>query len=265
MPENRSDGRAGSLVIVGCGIQATRHTSQRTVSEIRRADTVFALVDPFTLDWLTGLNREVHNLCEHYEEDRDRRESYRLMEQALLGPVREGKRVCGVFYGHPGVFARVSHAAIAAARAEGYQARMDAGVSAEACLYADLGLDPGDRGVLSLEATRFLIHEYQIDPACLLLLWQVFHTGNLECKGFRPRPGQLELLVEKLCRWYRPEARAILYEAAVLPIQEFRAEAIRLKELPGAELAEHTTLVIPPTVEARADEYVLDALGRASR
>src|SRR3546814_12671609 len=41
--------------------------------------------------------------------------------------------------------ALVPHKAIAQARAEGLEAHMEAGVSAEDCLYADLGIDPGGR------------------------------------------------------------------------------------------------------------------------
>ena len=56
----------------------------------------------------------------------------------------------------PGVFARVPHKAIAQARAEGFEAHMEAGVSAEDCLYADLGIDPGEVGCQQYEASQFM-------------------------------------------------------------------------------------------------------------
>src|SRR3546814_11468295 len=70
--------------------------------------------------------------------------TYREMVAAMLAEVRAGRRVCGAFYGHPGVFARVPHKAIAQARAEGFEAHMEDGVSVEDCLSADIGIDPGE-------------------------------------------------------------------------------------------------------------------------
>lgn len=124
----------GRLIVVGCGLQPSRHASERTISEIRRAGVVFVLADPFAIDWVRSLNANIRNLGEHYGDRRDRRESYREMEMAMLDEVRSGSRVCAVFYGHPGVFAQVPRNALRRARAEGFETRMEPGISAEACL-----------------------------------------------------------------------------------------------------------------------------------
>lgn len=240
--------------MVGCGLQPSRHCSERTISEIQRADVVFVLADPFAIDWVRSLNGNIRNLSEHYDDDRDRRESYRAMEQALLEEVRSGSLVCAVFYGHPGVFAQVPHNAIEAARKEGFETRMEPGISAEACLYADLGIDPGQRGAQSIEATRFLAFGHTLDPTVLVLLWQVALAGSLDCTGFTARADRLQVLVDKLGIVYPPDTEGILYEAARLPIEDFRATRLPLRELPHAELRPHTTLVIPPAVEAERDE-----------
>ena len=47
---------------------------------------------------------------------------------------------------------------------EGFNAQMLAGISAEDCLFADLGLDPGKNGCQSFEATDFLIRRRQFEP-----------------------------------------------------------------------------------------------------
>lgn len=246
---------------MGCGLQPSRHASQRTISEISRAAVVFALADAFAIDWLRRLNADVRNLGEHYSDDRDRRESYRGMQREIIDAVRAGHHVCVAFYGHPGVFAQVGRKALAEARAGGFATAMEPGISAEACLYADLDLDPGEHGVQSIEATQFLIGQRPLDPASLLLLWQVMHTGNLACIGFDAHPEWLELLVEKLMHWYPAEAAIILYEAATLPIQDFRAERLTLRQLPQARLTEVTTLVIPPVAAPAADTDMLVRLG----
>lgn len=250
----------GTLIVVGCGIELGRHVCERAISEIRSAETVFALADAFALGWLNSIRPDWNNLGELYGNRKDRRETYREMEAALIDPVREGQRVCAVFYGHPGVFAQVPHNAVCQVRCEGGTARMEPGISAEACLYADLGLDPGHRGVQSFEATQFLAYRHRIDPCSLVLLWQVALAGNLACTGFEPRPDRLRILVDKLCNWYAPETEVILYEAARLPIENFRAEPMTLADLPRAAYREHTTLVIPPARALERDPRYWQAL-----
>lgn len=234
------------LVVVGSGIQLGRHISERCLGEIRAADRVFALTDAGTLQWLLGLRPDLVNLGSCYADDRDRRDSYAEMQQRIVAPLQQGAHVCAVFYGHPGVYAQVPHRAIEMARAAGFPARMEPGISAEACLYADLGIDPGESGLLSFEATQFLIREHAVDPTALLLLWQVALVGQLDCTGFDPCPRRLQLLVDKLSTWYPADTPVILYEAAQLPIEDFRAERIALADLPQARFKEYTTLVIPP-------------------
>jgi len=96
------------------------------------------------------------------------------------------------------VFAQVGRKAMAQDHAEGFDTRMEPGISAEACLYADLALDPGEHGVQSFEATQFLIQRRMIDPAGLLLLWQISQAGNVACTGFEARRERFEVLVDKL-------------------------------------------------------------------
>ena len=99
------------------------------------------------------------------------------MAEAILEPVRAGKRVCAAFYGHPGVFVLPSHEAIARARAEGFDATMLPGVSAEDCLVADLGVDPARNGLQSYEAGDFLRRRPAIEPTTALVLWQIGVVG----------------------------------------------------------------------------------------
>jgi hypothetical protein len=251
---------SGRLVVVGCGIELGRHITQRALSEIQSANIVYMLADAFAQQWLQSIRPDCRSLSHFYGDDKDRRQTYAEMEAEILNAVRAGQHVCTVFYGHPGVFAQVPHNAIRIARKEGFYARMEAGISADACLYADLGLDPGESGVQSLEATRFLISEYAINPSALLILWQVALSGNLDCIGFEPAPARLEILVGKLQRWYPPDTEVILYEAAQLPVQRYRADRLALEALPEARYREHTTLVIPPVSDPPHDEDTLARL-----
>jgi hypothetical protein len=255
-----SSGRKGELVLVGTGIQYGRHITQRAISEIKHADVVFCLADSLAMSLLAEVRPDMISLAGFYGDGKDRRQTYREMDAAIMTEVRAGRKVCAVFYGHPGVFADVPHVTVRKARSEGHQARMEPGISADACLYADLGIDPGKRGTYSFEATHFLIYDRQIDPCGLLILWQVALCGDLGCSRFDAVPERLELLVEKLKRWYPPETEVILYEACQLPIETFRADRMRLDELPGASYQEYTTLVIPPARELADDVETLAAV-----
>lgn len=251
----------GSLVIVGSGIQWGRHISRRSESEIRAADRVFAMVDAFALDRLRQIRPDAVDLARHYREQPERTASYRAMEKELVDAVGAGADVCAVFYGHPGVFADVPHGAIEAVRALGRPTRMEPGVSAAACLFADLGIDPGARGMQSIEATQFLIEKRSLDPSALLILWQVALVGDLALDRFHADPSSLALLVEKLEGWYPADTEVILYEAAQLPVQRCRAERMPLRGLPEADYLEYTTLVIPPIRTAAPDREWLQRLG----
>jgi len=245
--------RQAGLVVVGTGIEFGRHVTERCLSEIREAEVVFCLVDPFALGMIRAFRPDAINLGVHYAPGKDRRDTYREIDASIMAELRAGKHVCAVFYGHPGVFADVPHVVVRKARAEGIPARMEPGISAEACLYANLGLDPGHRGVQSMEATHFLVYDRQIDTAGLVLLWQVALAGDLSCTRFHAEREGLKALLDKLLRWYPPDHEVILYEAAQLPIQQPRMERLALHALPDARYAEYTTLVIPPLGELKED------------
>jgi hypothetical protein len=179
----------------------------------------------------------------------------------MLAPVRRGAWVCTAFYGHPGVFVDPSHDAVARARAEGYAARMLPGISAEDCLYADLGLDPGEDGCQSFEATDFLVHRRRFDPRSLLVLWQIGAIGVLTY-----RPGTLwsrrglRVLREELGRHYRADHRVIVYEASPFPVCPPRIDELPLSRLPAAAVTIASTLVVPPTRALHSDQTMLDRL-----
>src|SRR5947207_15537569 len=107
------------------------------------------------------------------------------MVEQILQAVRAGRQVCGAFFGHPAVLVDPAHAAVRRAREEGYPAAILPGISAEACLFADLGIDPGVCGCQSYEATDFLVRPRAFDTGTALVLWQV---GALAEPNARPEP-----------------------------------------------------------------------------
>ncbi|GGD41308.1 SAM-dependent methyltransferase [Pseudoxanthomonas indica] len=237
----------GSLVCVGTGMMLGAHLGPRARRHIEHADVVFVAVsDPLVELWLQQMHPDVRSLQPLYAEDRSRRDTYEAMVDALLTEVRAGRHVVGAFYGHPGVFARAPHAAIAQARAEGFDAVMEPGISAEDCLYADLGIDPGTFGCQHYEASQFMLFQRRIDPSAYLILWQVGLAGDRSLRRTHTSPAERQLLVDLLATDYPLDHEVIAYEAATLPISQVRREHLILATLAHARLEPHTTLVVPP-------------------
>lgn len=240
-------GAHGRLVCVGLGMMLGAHLGPRARHEIDVADVVFVVAsDALVEAWVREMRADARSLQSLYAPGKSRRDTYREMVDAMLAEVRAGRRVCAAFYGHPGVFARVAHDAIAAARREGAPAVMDAGVSAEDCLYADLGLDPGRVGCQHYEANQIVFYRRSLDPSAYLVLWQAGVVGDRTCRRFATGAAHRALLVERLLESYPPAHPVVLYEAATLPIQAPRIDTVPLGALASAEIRMHTTLVIAP-------------------
>ena len=256
----------GSLACVGLGMMLGAHLSPRSRSHIEQADVVFALVsDPLVELWVQEMRPDMRSLQPFYCEGTSRLTSYSAMVEAMLAEVRAGRRVCGVFYGHPGVFALVPHKAVAGARAEGFEALMEPGISAEDCLYADLGIDPGKYGCLHFEASQLMFYQRRIDPTAYLIVWQVGMAGDRSLARFSTGPAYRRLLVELLAQDYPLTHPVIAYEAATLPITAPRMDELRLSDLVEADLRLQTTLVFPPALPMRRNQEMLDRLALLDR
>ncbi|WP_146907070.1 SAM-dependent methyltransferase [Arenimonas daejeonensis] len=239
--------KRGSLACVGLGMTLGAHISPRSRSHIEQADVVFAAVsDPLVELWLQQMHADVRSLQPYYGEGKSRQDTYREMVEAMLAEVRAGKTVCGAFYGHPGVFALAPHRAIEKARAEGFEARMEPGISAEDCLYADLGIDPGTVGCQHYEASQLMFYRRRIDPSAYLVLWQAGIAGDRSFRRFATPAAYRQLLVDLLAADYPLDHPCTIYEAATLPINAPRVEAVALGDLARAELRLQSTLVLPP-------------------
>jgi len=164
----------------------------------------------------------------------------------MLNSVRAGKMTVGAFYGHPGVFAYPSHESVRIAREEGYRARMLPGISAEDCLFADLGVDPARNGCQSYESTDFLMNGRIIDNSSQVILWQIGVLGDWTFKRNGYDLSSMPLLLERLYQYYPPTHEVIVYEAATLPGCEPLIKKIPLYFLPGAGVTAASTLYIPP-------------------
>ena len=249
------------LAVVGVGIQSSAHVSQLAKSHVREADKVLYLTaDASSSAWVRRENASAESLERFYARGKLREQTYEETIEYVLSFVRAGARTCFAVYGHPGVFAYATHESIRRARAEGYEATMVPAISAEDCLYADLGIDPGDHGCQSYEATDFLIHDRVVDPASALVLWQVGAVGNLQLVE-RCDERALALLVAELERRYGAEHRLVLYRASAHPMIPSSIRWLTVQELAAAEVVPMSTVYVPPLRRPRVNEHVVRQLG----
>lgn len=252
--------QSGSLTIVGTGIMFGGHITRETSRHIETADKVFyGVADAVSWSILTKLNSSAESLPP-YLKGRPRQETYQLWVDQILESVRGGLRVCVVFYGHPGVFVYPSHEAIRQARREGFEARMLPGISAEDCLFADLGIEPSKNGIQSYEATDFLLRRRTVDPTSGLLLWQIAIAGHLDYPDEPDREG-LRLLAELLETWYGRDHDVLVYEAAQYAMLEPFIHCTTIGLLPDTPISNLSTLYVPPKDHAAVDIEMAGRLG----
>jgi uncharacterized protein YabN with tetrapyrrole methylase and pyrophosphatase domain len=240
-----------SLTVVGVGIEVPAHVTAEARASLERADEVLYLVaEPVAGAWIESVNARSRSLATFYEAGRNRNETYAAIVEEVLLRLRRGGDVCLALYGHPGIYATPSHEAVRRARMEGFPARMLPAVSAEDCLFADLGVDPGTAGCQSYEATRLVRHARRIDPSAALILWQpaIFGTSDYVPDGDFSR---LPELVEYLERHYPPDHEVVCYAASPYPVAKPIVERVQLSRLSGRSIPRLSLLYVPPMADPK--------------
>jgi Tetrapyrrole (Corrin/Porphyrin) Methylases len=253
---------AGSLVVVGTGIQAFTHLTAEARLYLQRSDRVLYLVaDPLTELMIRELNPRAESLHGLYARGKRRLKTYREMTDRILDAVRAGHSVCAAFYGHPGVFATTPHVSIRMARKEGYSAQLLPAVSAEACLFADLGLDPAIHGWQSFEATDFLLQRRRPDRTAGLVLLQIGVIGETDFRAKGANRRNLAVLSSMLGKMYGPAHRVVVYEASTLAGIRPRICELPLRRLAKGPVTPTSTLYVPPVRTRPFDRKMFARLG----
>ncbi len=255
----------GTLTVAGTGILPVGHLTQEASQAIQIADRVFyAVTNPLMARMILRLNPGAEDLRPLYGKGKPREKTYAEMVAALLKPVRQGKRVCAAFYGHPGVFVISGHEAIRQARAAGHQAEMLPGISAEDCLFADLNVDPARDGCATFEATDLLLSHRTWDATSALVIWQISVIGEMAYPTSDGRKN-LPVLIERLREVYPASHLVTVYEASSLPGFASSVHRCPLGRLARAPLTHFSTLYVPPLPGRRYDRALLQRLGMMPR
>jgi len=218
MPSSTLPHSRGELCVVGVGISAIAHMTLEGIAAIEAADLVFYNpTSPIMAAKVKQLNPNCFNLYRLYGEGKPRRQTYLQMAELMLREVREGKRVVGVFHGHPGFFVSATRRAMRIAEREGYPARMIPGVSSVDVLCADIGLDPGTFGLQILKASSVLKRRPMVAADGHVVFIQVGAVGDnsFSFTGFKKT--RKPEFIQKVIEIYGEEQEAVYYRAAVLP------------------------------------------------
>lgn len=252
-----------SLVIVGSGIKFISHLTHEVKVYIEQANKVLYLVnDPAIKTLLHKMNANAKSLDKLYNQFPLRKDCYKAITDYILKTLDQTQDLlCVVLYGHPSMYAQPGLDAAKQAKASGFDAKILPGISAEACLFADLMIDPGTFGCQSFEATDFLIHKRKIDPSCHLILWQIDLIGVLNNPSSHDNKKGAQILVNYLKHYYPLDHEVILYEAAQYPTFSPNIQKFPLNELANTAASRISTLYLPPACLTSPDTITLKELG----
>ncbi len=247
----------GQLIVAGTGIRAVGQLTLETVAWIEAADLVcHVLADPVTERWVADHARETEDLTRLHDPDAPRLHSYATMAARLVDHARAGRTVVGLFYGHPGVFTSPSHWAVELARAQGIEARMLPGISAEDCLFADLGVDPGQGAFAAFEATEMLMTDRRPVPDAHVVIWQI---GVIAAQQLGAGSG-LGAFTHHLLRSYPADHVVTHYRAPQTVLGAPLRQQVALAALPTVKATVTSTLYIPPVSPRPIDARVVASL-----
>lgn len=251
------------LIIVGSGIKLAAHMTLEAKSAIENNSCFLYLInDPVLEVWLKKLNPNAISLQEFYQGEGSRLSIYENIAQKIKEYLQDNSEVCVAFYGHPGVFCYVAHRAIELARTENFDTLMLPGISAEDCLFSDIGIDPGDYGCQSFECTDFLLRSRRYDQYSHLILWQVGMIGNLHIAENKINNREnLKILIEYLLANYPKNHRVALYEASIYSGFSPKIIWCALDNLASQNYSKISTLYIPPLAQAKIDPEMARRLG----
>jgi hypothetical protein len=239
------------LTVVGTGIMAGFQTTPESIEAIRSADKVlYVMTEPLAEKWIVELNSSAESLDHFYGLGKDRSTTYAEMAEEVLRWLAYCD-VCLALYGHPGVFATPGHLAIKMARAAGHGAKMLPGVSAEDCLIADLGIDPGD-GLVSMEAVAWLDGSRGFFVELPLLLWQPTAVGDRVGRDAVSHEG-INRLSDRLSSVYGTDHMVTLYEASTVPDKLPTIRLVNCHSLKSMVITEMMSLYVPPLSRKGSD------------
>lgn len=210
--------RRGQIIIVGAGIAAVSQLTLEALSYIKSADILFFhSTSAVMAAHITLLQPNSVDLYQLYGEKKTRRKTYIQMAEVMLNEARQGRRVVGVFHGHPGFFVMAARRVRAISEREAHTFRLVPGISSIDCLMADLSIDAGLYGLQILKAGSYLRGKAKLATSGHIAFLQVHSVGDsaYSFSGYKEtkRAQFFEMLIEE----YGDSQEIVYYVAPTLP------------------------------------------------
>lgn len=240
---------AGSISIVGLGLQVPDDLTIGTLRELNRADVVMAL-PASPLRPLVDAERLI-DLSELYDSSKSRRSTYEAMTSAILGAAGQ-QRVCFATYGSPVVGTDTTQAILRQAPDRGIAVQVLNAPSSIEAVCATIGLDPFS-GIQIVEASIYLSRPSHWSVDSWLLLQQVPYVGSScathQTTGIRYETHALDRLQKLLTARYGERHQAAYVRTQMQSWPEY-VEMLELRHLSRRTPGNAATLVIPPLARA---------------
>lgn len=237
------------LAIIGSGIKTISHLTHEAKTYLSNSDKVLYLInEPVMQGWIECNTKNSESLDKIYFSFDKRLDAYSAIEKKLLNELSNFNSISLVIYGHPTVFASVGLNLLRSLNDSPWNIKhvVIPGISSLDCLFCDLRIDPGEFGVITVEATEMLLYQKAIDSGYHVILYQVGMLGNIGKPTYEVCKVKLIYLVEYLLNFYKKDQKIILYEAAIYPGMRPLILESTIEKLPFQNFSPITTLYIPP-------------------
>ena len=253
--------KASTLVIAGTGIKFISHLTHEVEVYIQNSSKILYLSnEPAIEEWIKSKHLNTESLYDYYTRHESRLKNYQEIANKILSDVNKFETTLVLLYGHPTVYAMPALEAAIKARKQNVEVIILPGISADACLYADLMIDPGSAGCQSYDATDFLIKNKIIDNTSHTILWQIGSIGSISLISNYGNKTGIRLLKNKLSELFTPNHPVTVYEASQYPHFRPRIDDITIEDLENIELTALSTLYIPPINVSTINNEILDKL-----
>ena len=161
------------ISIISSGIRSIHDLTLEARNVLSDSDIVFYLFsDLFSINYIRSISKKSVNLKQFYKSNKKLNETYQNIVDVVMSAASNSVNVSVIFYGHAGVFCKPSHEIKRRAILNNLKFRFLPGISAEDCMVADLGYDPGE-GSQVFEASSLLFNQQKLDVNIHNVIYQI--------------------------------------------------------------------------------------------
>lgn len=253
------------LIIAGTGIKFLSHLTYETQFAVKTCDCVLYLLnEPAIKKWIDDNAKKAFSLDDIYFSNKNREESYHMIERAVESYLENHEHVCFITYGNPIFFSSFTSNIVTTLKQKKISVDIIPAISSLDCLYTDLVIDPSDHGIQSFEATSFILNNQMFTSDTPLIIWQIGVIGITDIIknkiDLQRRSQFINIFVNKLMENFSPNHECFHYVASQYPGVQSSIIKMTLDELRFFNIDRLATLYIPPEKSKSINSEVLELL-----